>query len=442
MKQKRLIIAALVAVLLAGGYGLRTLAVRHEGTNRVAKATGYHCPMHPTFHSDKPGSCPICSMTLVPDEAAEAGGAQGSAKHICVLHKCKMTNCLMELTAEVGQKITCPICGTAEAAELPKGKPLYYRNPMHPEVTSPVPTKDDMGMDYVPVYAEEGTASTVSGQGAFVLSEEKRQLIGMKSVPVEIRDLSVIVRASGRVAYDPDLYHAIAEYSEAAKARDAVKESPYPDVHQRADALVRASELRLRQIGLSEEQINAIAGSTQPPTNLLFGGPGGTVWVYAQVYEYEIALVKPGQSVELTTPAYPGRKFRGIVKALDSILSSETRSLKARIEVPNPEGLLKLEMYVDAAIKAGIGRTLALPESALMDTGERQLAFIDLGAGRIEPREVRVGREAEGYYEVLSGLKAGEMVVTSANFLIDSESKLKSTPAVKAKKSEHVGHQR
>ncbi len=327
------------------------------------------------------------------------------------------------------------------ASPASKGGVMYYRNPMHPEVTSPVPMKDDMGMDYVPVYAEEGAASDVSGQGSFVLSAEKRQMIGMQSEPVEMRDLSVVVRASGSVAYDPDLYHAIAEYGEAAKARDAVKESPYPDVHQRADALVHASELRLRQIGLSEEQISAIAGSTQPPTNLLFGGPGGTVWVYAQVYEYEISLVKPGQPVEITTPAYPGRRFHGVVKALDPILSSETRSLKARIEVPNPEGLLKLEMYVDAEIHAGIGRKLALPDSALMDTGERQLAFIDLGDGRVEPREVRVGREAEGYYEVLSGLKRGERVVTSANFLIDSESKLKSAPAGPAKKSAHEGHQ-
>jgi hypothetical protein len=441
MKQKGLILATVIAVLLAGGYGLRTLVVRRGDASRAASAVGYHCPMHPTFHSDKPGSCPICSMTLVPDEPA-TGGAQGSAKHICVLHKCTMTHCLMELTAEVGQKITCPICGTAEAAEVTKGKPLYYRNPMHPEATSPVPMKDDMGMDYVPVYAEEGAASAVPGQGSFVLSEEKRQMIGMKSELVEFRDLSVVVRASGRVAYDPDLYHAIAEYSEAAKARDAVNASPYPDVHQRADALLHASELRLRQIGLSEEQISAIAGSSQPPTNLLFGGPGGTVWVYAQVYEYEISLVKPGQSVEIVTPAYPGRKFRGVVKALDSILSSETRSLKVRIEVPNPEGLLKLEMYVDAAIQAGIGRKLALPESALMDTGERQLAFVDLGGGRVEPRAVRVGREAEGYYEVLSGLKRGEKVVTSANFLIDSESKLKSAPSGPVKKSEHEGHQR
>jgi len=169
----------------------------------------------------------------------------------------------------------------------------------------------------------------------------------------------------------------------------------------------------------------------------LFGTPGGTVWVYAQVYEYEIQMVKPGQRVELTATAYPGRKFHGVVKSLDPILSAETRSLRARIEVPNPEGLLTLQMYVDANILANIGRKLALPESALVDTGTRKIVFIDLGNGRLEPREVQVGRQAEGYYEVLSGVKEGEKVVTSANFLIDSESKLKAISPQPEKKPEH-----
>jgi len=368
------------------------------------------------------------ALLAVSPYAAAANGpaARSEAKRICVLHHCTMAHCVMELQAETGGKAVCPICGMAEAAAASGGKPLYYRNPMNPEVTSPVPMKDGMGMDYVPVYPEEGAASAVPGQGAFVLSEEKRQMIGMKSEAVEPRDLSALVRASGSVAYDPGLYNAISEYREAAKARGAVKESPYPDVLQRSDALVRASELRLRQLGLSEEQISAVAASTEAPTNLLFGGPGGTVWVYAQIYEYEISLVKPGQRAAITTPAYPGRTFHGVVKALDPILSAESRTLRARIEVPNPDGALKLEMYVDAAIDAGLGRRLAIPDSALIDTGVRRLVYMDLGNGRIEPREVRAGREAGGYYEVLSGLKRGEKVVTSANFLIDSESKFKS----------------
>ena len=304
-------------------------------------------------------------------------------------------------------------------------KALYYRAPMNPQATSPTPKKDEMGMDYVPVYAEDTSTSSVPGQGSLVLSAERRQMIGMKSEPIERRNLSIVVRASGRVAYDPDLYQAISEYREAVKARGGVAESPYPDVHERTAALVTASGLRLRQMGLSEPQIRTIAASTEPPTNLLFSRSGGTVWVYAQIYEYEIALVRPGQRVELETPAYPGRKFHGTVKAVDPILSPETRSLKARIEVPNADDALKLEMYVDAAIQADFGRKLALPDDALVDTGERKIVFLDLGDDRVEPREVKIGRAAEGYYEVLAGLEEGDKVVTSANFLIDSESKLK-----------------
>lgn len=427
MKTKWLILSVSVALVVTGAYyGVRTFRASRSAT-RAAAIAKYHCPMHPSFTSDKPGQCPICNMALVPDEPGNsAADASGLAK-ICLLHKCKMAHCVMELPVRPGEKITCPICGVAEAqvAEIPKGKPLYYRNPMHPEVTSPTPKKDEMGMDYVPVYSEELSTSDVPGQGSVVLSEERRQMIGMKSVSIQKRDLASVVRATGRVAYDPDLYHAISEYREAVKGREAVKESPYPDVHERSSALVTASELRLRQIGLSKSQIARIATSTEPPTNLLFSQAGGTVWVYAQIYEYEIALVKPGQKVELATLAYPGRKFHGTVKAVDPILSPETRSLKARIEVPNPDGLLKLEMYVDAMIRTELGRKLALPDDALVDTGERKLVFIDLGNGRIEPREVQVGRDAEGYYEVLSGLKEGEKVVTAANFLIDSESKLK-----------------
>lgn len=331
----------------------------------------------------------------------------------------------------------------AEAAEISTGTILYYRSPMNPAQTSPTPKKDEMGMDYVPVYAEEAALGSVPGQGAVSLSEERRRQIGMTSAPVKRRDLAVVVRATGQVAYDPDLYHAITEYGEAVKARDAVKDSPYPDVHQRAAALVEASNLRLRQMGLSESQIDAIARSTQAPTNLLFGSPGGTVWVYAQVYEYEIHLVKPGQTVEIATPAYPGRKFYGTVKSLDPILSAETRALRARIEVPNPDGLLALQMYVDASIRAELGRKLALPVGALVDTGTRKIVFIDLVDGSIEPREVEVGHQAEDYYEVLSGLKEGEKVVTSANFLIDSESKLKAIapPAEKAAPVHEHRHQ-
>lgn len=391
MTNKNLAFAVLAALAVAGGvYGARA-----SRASRAVRA---------------PATAPL---------SAE------EAKKICVLHHCTMAHCEMELTVEPGKKAYCPVCGVSEEVTASTTTVLYYRNPMRPEVTSPVPMKDEMGMDYIPVYAEAGEGSAVAGQGNLALSEERRQLIGMRSETVRRRDLAVVVRASGKVAYDPELYQAITEYREAAKASEAVKDSAWPDVHERAAALVRASELRLRQLGLSEGQIGDIMKSSASPTNLLFAGDGGTVWVYAQIYEYEIGLVKPGQRADIATPAYPGRTFHGVVKAVDPILSAETRSLRARIEVPNPGGALKLEMFVDASIQADIGRGLALPAGAVVDTGVRKIVYADLGEGRIEPREVRLGREADGYVEVLSGVDAGEKVVTSANFLIDSESKLR-----------------
>ncbi|MDD5304470.1 MAG: efflux RND transporter periplasmic adaptor subunit [Elusimicrobia bacterium] len=427
MNKKIVLIAGLV--VLGGAVTGALLYRRGHSAKEARQAAKYQCPMHPSYVSDRPGDCPICGMKLVPMEPADAPSSSTTTttgKHICVLHKCTMANCKMELPLAPGETVTCPICGTHTApAAGAAGKILYYRNPMNPEASSPVPMKDSMGMDYVPVYAEDVSAPAVPGQASTVISEQKRRLIGMKTEAVMHRELKFTVRASGSVAYDPELYNAIAEHHSAMVARDKVKDSPWPDVHERSEALLRASTLRLRQLGLTEAQIAAFTGMEAAPTNLLLGGTGGFVWVYAQIYEYEISEVRPGLQAEITTPAYPGRTFHGTVKAVDPNLSPETRSLRVRIEVPNPGGLLKLEMFVNAAIKADFGVKLALPEAALLDSGERKLVFVDLGEGRIEPREVRVGRKADGYYELLSGVREGEKVVTTANFLIDSESRLK-----------------
>ena len=436
---KKIVLIAGFAVLggAFAGYLLYTHYTHGHSSQDARQMTRYQCPMHPSYTSDKQGDCPICGMKLVPIESTEAssGSTMMTGKQMCVLHKCTMANCKMELPLKPGETVTCPICGTHTApAAGSTGKLLYYRNPMNPAATSPVPMKDSMGMDYVPVYAEDISEASVSGQASTVISARKRQLIGMKSEAVARRRLKFTVRASGSVAYDPELYNAIAEHHSALVARGKVKDSPWPNVHERAEALVRASSLRLRQLGLSEAQIVAYTGTEPAPTNLLIGGSEGSVWVYAQIYEYEISSVRSGQNAEITTPAYPGRVFAGTVKAVDPNLSPETRSLRVRIEVPNPQGLLKLEMYVNAAIKADLGVTLALPEAALLDSGARKLVFVDLGEGRVEPREVRLGREADGYYELLSGVREGEKVVTTANFLIDSESKLKSFTAPEKEK--------
>jgi len=296
---------------------------------------------------------------------------------------------------------------------------------MNPSIISKTPMKDEMGMEYTPVYEVEGEAKEVGGRAPIRMDAAKRQLIGVKTARAAYRTLTHTVLSSGRVAYDPDLYQSIAEYKEAVIARDKVKDSAWPQVHERAEALIRASELRLRQAGLSDGQISELDRGGEGAANLLL--PGARAWLYAQIYEYEIDLVKPGQAIEAVTPAYPGRVFRGVIKAVDSILSAETRTLRVRAEVENPGNMLKPEMYAEIRIKVALEARLTVPQSAIISSGPRKLVFVDKGEEGFEPREVRAGFEGDDYTEVLAGVKAGETVVTSANFLIDSEARLKSS---------------
>lgn len=325
--------------LIAGG---TVFFACKRGVEKAANAATYHCPMHPTYVSDRPGDCPICGMRLVPIETKETGAV-------------------------------------------------------------------DTG---------------VSGLSTVHISEEREQLIGVKTSPVAFREISKLVRASGRIAYDPELYSALVEYRETLKSQRKAKDSPWADVRERTEGLVSSSRLRLQQMGLSNSQIDRLGNAKGDPTNLLLGQKSGSVWVYADIYEFEIGLVKAGQKMDITSVAFPGRSFTGKVVAVDTILNPETRTLRVRGEVPT-EGLLKPEMYVEVGIAVPLGRRLVVPEEAVMDTGTRKIAFVKTGPGHFEPREVSVGQEAEDGVEILSGLTEGEEVVTSANFLIDSESKLK-----------------
>ncbi|MBV9079689.1 MAG: efflux RND transporter periplasmic adaptor subunit [Elusimicrobia bacterium] len=329
----------------------------------------------------------------------------------------------MDLVRKTPDDTPAASSGTAPSGEPAQKKVSYYRNPMHPDITSKVPARDEMGMDYVPVYEDE--AAEGPRQGTVRMAAGADQKIGVTVAPVETRELFATIRAPSRVAYDPNLYSAILEYREARKSRagatgEHAKES--------GDTL-RAARLRLRQTGLSDAQIADIEKPEFDASNLLLGKSGGRVWVYADIYEYESALVKPGQEAEFSSPSFPGELFTGTVRAVDTIVNSETRTVRARIEVPDPKAELRPELFLSGTIHAGLGRRLAVPETAVLDTGVRQLAYVQTAPGEYQPREVRVGRNASGYCEVLSGLTEGEKVVTSANFLIDSESKIRGAAA-------------
>jgi membrane fusion protein, copper/silver efflux system len=357
-----------------------------EMATAETRRTLYQCSMHPQIVSDKPGKCPICGMNLKLVEEAPAAPTTGAPKE----HKI-----------------------------------VVYRNPMRADVTSLTPMKDEMGMDYIPVYADElaATQTEVPGHAGFTLSTEREQLIGVTRGKVELRDLNTDIRTVGQVAYDPDLYQTIIEYREALH-------------REGAEAVTGAAALRLRQMGLSDEMIKELADPGHDPKSLLL--PGKEVWVYAQLYEYEVDLVQPGQPVSVTAPSLPGRIYTAKVAAVDPILNSTTRTARARILVGTPDESLRPGMFVHVKLEIPLGKKLAVPFDAVLDTGENQIVFAVKGAGTFEPRSVKLGRQADGYYEVLSGLEEGEEVVTSANFLIDSESRFRSALAAFGKKSAAV----
>lgn len=370
-------------------------------THSAAEKAHYQCAMHPQIVSDEPGICPICQMKLQRVDDTGSGGAGDGATR----------------PSKEGAASTAP------------RTPKFYRHPMRADVVSSKPAKDEMGMDYIPVYEDEPTATggDVPGHAAFTLSTERQQLIGVTKARIERRALKVEIRAVGRVAYDPKLYQAVVEYREAARSKRAIGESTIREAQSGADTLIRGAGLKLRQLGLSEAQIGLLTRATGDPVELLL--PGKSVWIYAQVYEYEAPLVKQGQTMVVTSSALPGERFETKVMAVDPILDPMTRTMRVRGLVSTPDATLRPESFVDVTIHVPLGEQLAVPEDSVLDTGEHQIVFVVKHDGTFEPRALELGREAQGYYEVRSGVSEGEQVVTSANFLIDSESRFRAALA-------------
>ncbi len=375
-----IIVAALLLILLIfifkGNRSSDYAAI--ESKNELGEKAIYYCPMHPDFTAEKAGSCAICGMSLVKKE-------QGTPR--------------------------------------PKSakKLLYYRNPMNPEVTSPVAMKDSMGMDYVAVYEEEKGSE---GSG-FYISPQRQQLIGVKKEKVAKMALTRQILTVGKVAYDPDLYVAQEEYLQALKTVEATKKSVLASVSAQSNSLAEAAGKKLLLLGMSKEEIEALAKKGSSQENLYLPISSDTLWVYLTIYEYEIGLVKVGQEVLIDTAAFPGEAFQGKITALTPVLNAQTRTLRVRVEVKDPNHLLKPEMFVNAKIEIGLGEKLAVPETAVLDTGARKIVYLVKDGDNLEQREVVLGQKAQGYYEVISGLSEGDLVVTSGNFLVDSESKLK-----------------
>lgn len=363
---------------------------------------------------------------------------------------------------------------TAEAKGDRKIK--YYRNPMGLPDTSPVPKKDQMGMDYIPVYEDED-----SDDGSIRLSPGKIQRSGVKSEPVELRRIRTLVRAPGTIQLDERRVSVVAMRAESfvQKVADVTtgsrvaKGQPLMEIYSAAvssaaaeylatitskttagiEPYGRGSRQRLVNLDVPEPVIaemekshalpitvrwssprdgivlqrNAVEGMRAQPGDVLFRiADISQVWATVDVAERDLGNVAVGQPVRLRARSYPGRDFTGSIGVIYPQVNKETRTARVRIELANADLALLPDMYVDVDIDTGTPvPVLSIAESALLDTGSRQAVLVDKGQGRFEPREVKPGQRGDGYVEIRDGLAQGEAVVTSANFLIDAESNLK-----------------
>ncbi|MCF3639651.1 efflux RND transporter periplasmic adaptor subunit [Rhizobium sp. TRM95111] len=381
------------------------------------------------------------------------------------------------LAVQASEDVSFDVEKPAEATPVSTGgdkKILYYRNPMGLPDTSPTPKKDSMGMDYIPVYeGEDQDSSTVK------VSPGKLQRTGVRTAKVELAPVGRAVRVPGtvvlderrisvvtmradafiedvadvttgdRVSTDESLFHFFSKEIASAGAEFVTEQRQGRNVDDGT-----GTALKLTNLGLSKQVIDAIRKDLKVPARMSYDAPvDGVVleratsagmmakpgdvlfriadtshmWVVADVPEHQLDSIRVGAEANITMRSLPGKVFTGSVALVYPEIQEQTRTAKVRIELANPDGLLLANMYADVEISAGQDRpVVAVPNSAIIDTGERQLVFLDRGEGRFEPRNVTLGLRGEEQTEVTGGLEAGDRVVVAANFLLDAESNLNS----------------
>jgi Cu(I)/Ag(I) efflux system membrane fusion protein len=387
------------------------------------------CTMHPSVHARDPGKCPICSMDLVPVMKESATTPARSSKN----------------------------APQHDHAAMLAGKP-----------------------------ADSSVTSSASHE--FVVPVERQQQIGVSFAAVEMKPLSHSIRAVGRVVpetqrvwrvvsrtaayvqelgvnapgelvkknqvlmklYSPELLTTQRELIDLLRSRDGTAKNTHS---ARGDfqRLIESAERRLKLWNVTDEQITKIEQTRQAEESLpilskvdgvvqnlpvtqgasvAMGSPLvevadlSVVWVWGEFYQDELPMLQIGQEVTVTSSSYPGEKFRGQITLIDPFIDNAKRTGRVRVDIQNPDLKLKPDMYVDLVLDMDMGRSLVVPVSAIIPTGKRNIAFVDKGDGKLEPRVVELGGKFGDVYAVKSGLKEGERVVASANFLIDAESKI------------------
>lgn len=478
---------------------LAALALLATGCSGGEEAGTYYCPMHPTYVSDRPGTCPICNMDLV---QREEGGKQSEAARDWG-HDHRDAE-----RAAPGEVYACPmhpsvaapgpgICAKCNMDLVPSGRATLpetpWTCPMHPEVVSDTAGRCPLcRMDLVPREPEEAPAATgVPGHAAVKLDSEGLRLAGVRTEEVREERLARAIRTVGTVAvderrlhraqakvagwveklhvsftgqevrrgqpmlsiYSPELLATQEEYLLAKRHAERFLGSSVPEVRRGGEELVEAARRRLElfdvparflaeleRTGVARRTVDlpapasghvvsleVVAGAqVQPGMELFTVADLSRVWVEADFYESEARFVAPGRRARLALPYDPEAALEGTVSYVYPEIHAEARTLRARFDLANPDLVLKPGMFVDVELDVDLGEGIVVADSAVLDSGLRQIVFVETGAGRFEPREVQVLWRGDGKARLAPGVvAAGERVAVRANFLLDSESRLR-----------------
>jgi Cu(I)/Ag(I) efflux system membrane fusion protein len=347
-------------------------------------------------------------MSLVPEEATEADKVDHS-KHEHIMHEPTEDKSKSLVTSPSPQP--SPQRGEGETK-------VIYTCPIHPQIRESRPGSCPIcGMDLVPVKPQGALPeSNVPGFASIKINPTQQWLIGVKTAPVKRENLTRRLRTFGTVAYDPKLYVAQKEFLEAIKTGRA----------SGSRSFVEASRRKLMLLGMTPKQIDALARKGVIDESLFLTEGTGKAWVYSVIYESERPLLREGLNVEARSVGHPQMKYEGKIDAIIPVVDPKNRTIRVRSAVADPINMLQPDMFMDVFIEIPLGKTLTVPKSAVLQTGLRNIALVSKGNGIFEPHEVMLGNQSDEKIQIISGLEEGETVVTSANFLLDSESQLRS----------------
>jgi len=455
-----------VLVLVIGALG-------GVGCRKAPAPSRYHCPMHPTYTSDRPGDCAICGMTLVAGTPVTAPAAPGIGNRESgtgsrdAAGATDLYVCPMHPEVQQHEPGRCPKCGM----DLVKQTPVPPRAPgaVGPS-TSPLPAAPGLAQVHASaqqaqlagvrtVTARLGTiVGTIRAVGTVVADET-----GIRQVNLKVAGWveKLFVNATGQAVragqplfelYSPELLASQEEYLRARRSATEFEGSALPEVRRGGQELATAARRRLELFDVPPQFIERLEQTGQPQRTITFRAPfsgfvtekavvegqrvepGGSlltltdlsrVWVEARLYEADASAAQPGRAATVTLPYDTAISLRGRVTLVYPTIDAESRTIRVRLEFANPRLTLRPGMFVNVELDARRAQGVVVPDSAVIDTGARQVVFVEVAPGSFEPRDVQAGARSEGLVIVRSGLREGERVAVAANFLLDSEARLR-----------------